>query len=61
MAERHIIEGELRSSAQMLLLERLAEDGHDTTAAQELLETLQQMRTLMYKHRQQMLAERSHA
>ncbi len=57
LSERHIAEGEQRVAEQIALIEQLARDGHDTTDAQALLETLQQSLALMYDHRQQILDE----
>ena len=55
-ADRDIVAGERRVAAQMLLVERLRRDGHDTHAA-ELLANLQGTLEAWRAHREQILRE----
>jgi hypothetical protein len=50
-AERHIVEAEARIAKQRELIEELARDGHDTTRAIQLLETMTHTLEVMKQHR----------
>ena len=49
-ARRHVAAGQQRVEAQERLLVQLARDGHDTTAAADLLETLKSTLAAMLEH-----------
>jgi hypothetical protein len=51
-ADEDISEGERRVAAQMLLLEQLRADGHDTRLAEKLLASLQATLTEWRTHRE---------
>jgi hypothetical protein len=50
-AIRHIAWAEEMVTEQRELIARMAEDGHDTTLAEELLQTMQTTLARMYEHR----------
>jgi hypothetical protein len=50
-ATRHIARAEEMVSEQRELIERLAEHGHDTKLAENLLRTMQHTLDRMYEHR----------
>ena len=56
-AIRHVAEGEQRVANQRALIARLAADDHNTTQAQDLLQTLLQTLHEMRKHLQMELGE----
>jgi hypothetical protein len=56
-ADRDIIAGEGRVSAQMLLLTRLHQHGHDTSQAELLLANLQGTLAAWRAHRKEILQE----
>ena len=58
-AQRHVSEGEQRVAHQQALIQQLAADGHDTTAAETFLRTLQETLGVMRQHLQQILDERA--
>ena len=58
-AQQHVSEGERRVAHQRALLQELAADGHDTTAAETFLGTLLESLDVMREHLQQILAERA--
>ncbi len=51
-ADRDIRDGEERISRQMLLIEELRRDGHDTAEAEKLLGVLQQLLATWKGHRE---------
>ena len=51
-AHRHIARAEDMVREQRSLIERMAEHGHDTELAQELLHTMQATLQQMYEHRE---------
>ena len=56
-AERDIAEGERRITRQMVLIERLRQDGHDTAEAEKLLLTLRETLAEWQTHREEILRE----
>lgn len=56
-AERDIADGEDRVTRQMLLLDELRRDKHDTKDAEAILVTMQQTLRLFRDHRELILAE----
>jgi len=50
-ANRHIARAEEMVTEQRDLIKRMAEHGHDTKLAQDLLETMQRTLHQMYEHR----------
>jgi hypothetical protein len=62
-AERDIAEGERRITRQMLLIERMGREGHDTAEAEKLLLTLRETLAEWQAHREEILRElaRHHA
>jgi hypothetical protein len=50
-AIRHIARAEEMVTEQRDLIARMAEDGHDTRLAEELLQTMQTTLARMYEHR----------
>jgi hypothetical protein len=54
-ADRDIAEGERRVAEQIILIEQMRKDGHDTTLAKELLRNLEQTLEQWYAHRQLIL------
>jgi len=56
-AERDIAEGESRVTRQMLLIERMRQDGHDTAEAEKLLLTLEDTLAAWQAHREEILRE----
>ena len=54
-AERDIAEGERRVTRQMLLIERLRQEGHDTAEAEKLLLTLRETLAEWQAHRDEIL------
>jgi hypothetical protein len=50
-AVRHIARAEEMVTEQRDLIARMAEDGHDTKLAEELLHTMQTTLARMYEHR----------
>lgn len=50
LAQRHIAEGEERVAHQTALIDRLVQQGHDTTAAELLLSTMKETLFLMRSH-----------
>lgn len=55
MAERAIAEGDIRVGMQVATIKALARDGHDTAAAEELLQSLKRMIGRWYAQREQIL------
>jgi len=56
-AERDIAEGEERISRQMILIDRLRQDGHDVAGAERLLVILQETLAVWQAHRDEILRE----
>lgn len=56
-AERDIAEGERRITGQMLLIEKMRRDGHNTTEAETFLLALQQTLAEWQVHREEILRE----
>ena len=56
-AERDIAEGERRITRQMVLIERLKQEGHDTAEAEKLLLTLRETLAEWQTHREEILRE----
>jgi hypothetical protein len=56
-AERHVDQAQQRIEGQLILIERLREDGHDTTEAERLLATFLEVMETFSQHRDQ-IAER---
>lgn len=56
-ADRHIVAGERRVTAQALRVERLREGGHDTGRAERLLLNLRQTLEAWWEHREAILRE----
>jgi hypothetical protein len=56
-AERDIAEGERRITRQMLLIERMGREGHDTAEAEKLLLTLRETLAEWRAHREEILRE----
>lgn len=56
-ADRDIVEGEERITRQMLLIERMRQDGHDVTDAENLPLTLQETLAARREHREEILQE----
>lgn len=56
-AERDIAEGERRITRQMLLIERMHQEGHDTTEAERLLLSLRETLAEWQAHREKILQE----
>ncbi|WP_084731291.1 hypothetical protein [Microvirga vignae] len=56
-AECDIAEGERRITSQMLLIERMRRDGHDTSEAEKLLRTLRETLAAWQAHREAILLE----
>ena len=56
-AERDIVQGERRITAQALLVERLRRGGHDTREAERLLLNLRQTLDAWRDHREAILRE----
>ena len=54
-ADRHIAEGDQRVSAQICLIERMTERGHDTALARDLLRLLEETLMQWQAHRQLIL------
>jgi hypothetical protein len=54
-AERHLAAGEARIAAQRALIARMTDQGHDTTAEQELLRQLEETQAQWHCHRQLIL------
>jgi hypothetical protein len=54
-ADRDIAEGERRVAEQIILIEQMRKDGHDTTLAKEFLRNLEQTLEQWYAHRQLIL------
>ncbi|MBB3021536.1 hypothetical protein FHR70_004637 [Microvirga lupini] len=54
-AERDIAEGEERITRQMLLIERMNQEGHDTAEAERLLLTLREVLAEWQAHREEIL------
>ena len=50
-ADRHIVRAEEMVREQRSLIERMADHGHDTQMAQDLLRTMQVTLERMYEHR----------
>ena len=50
LASRHVADGEARVTQQTALIRELMQDGHDTTNAEALLQTLKETLALMYTH-----------
>jgi hypothetical protein len=58
-AEYHIADGERRIAGQMLRIEELRADGHDTREAEHLLGTMQGLMVQFYAHQNEILRELS--
>ena len=56
-ADRHIVEGERRITAQALRVERLRGGGHDTDESERLLLNLRQTLEAWWDHREAILRE----
>ena len=56
-AERDIAEGEERITRQMLLIEKMRQDGHDATEAEKMLRTLRETLSAWQEHREEILRE----
>jgi hypothetical protein len=56
-AERHLSEGEERIAKQMLLIDRMRQDGHDVSEAERLLLTLRETLVAWQGHREEILRE----
>ncbi|HYQ92251.1 MAG TPA: hypothetical protein VES89_09325 [Candidatus Competibacteraceae bacterium] len=56
-ANHHIAEAEGRLARQKQLIEELTADGHDTTNAKRMLQTLEATLKTMHAHRQLLLRE----
>ncbi len=56
-AEADIAQARERIERQRALVQRLVGDGHDATAAQELLQTMGEILIVMEHHRETILAE----
>ncbi|WP_201833803.1 hypothetical protein [Microvirga zambiensis] len=56
-AERDIAEGERRVTRQMILIEKLRHDGHDTVEAEHLLLTLETTLAEWQAHREEILRD----
>ena len=54
-ADQDIADGERRITAQMVLLDQLRVDGHDTREAEHLLTAMQELLTQFYRHRDEIL------
>ncbi|WP_041357822.1 hypothetical protein [Methylorubrum extorquens] len=57
LACRHIVEGEIRVTRQLLVITRLQEQGHDTAEAETLLAQFEQGFVLMREHLRILQAE----
>ena len=55
MSDRHLAEGAERIAKQEVILAELDKDGHDTTAAAQLLETFRAVQEEGVKHRRMIL------
>jgi hypothetical protein len=51
-ADKHITDGEIRISEQLLRIEHLKADGHDTTEANRMLTDLEDQQKEFEAHRQ---------
>jgi hypothetical protein len=58
-AQRHVDEGERRLHHERYLLDQLRRAGHDTSAAQELLQILERTQTDLAAHRDRIAKELS--
>lgn len=56
-AERHVAEGREHINKQRQIIAELERDGHDTSTARELLETLEQSQRMHEEHRAHIKAE----
>ena len=56
-AERDIAEGERRVTRQMLLIEKMRQDGHNTAEAEKLLLALEDTLAEWQAHREEILRE----
>ncbi len=56
-AEQHIVAAEGRLCRQMRIISALAAQGQDTTAAEALLQVMEQSLALMHEHRAMLLQE----
>ena len=56
-AERDISEGESRITRQIILIEQMRLDGHDTTEAENLLRTLRDTLVVWQGHRDEILRD----
>ncbi|MFC4171586.1 hypothetical protein ACFOYU_05885 [Microvirga sp. GCM10011540] len=54
-ADQHIAEGERRVAEQIALIERMIEQGQDTTLAKDFLRTLEQVLPQWHAHRRLIL------
>ena len=59
LAERHICEANSRIARQQQLIRKLAQDGHDTTQAEALLDLMQDSLSLIEDHLRLLLSERN--
>lgn len=57
LARQHVVEGELRCSAQRLLIAQLAADGDDTASAEALLAAFEDALAQMRAHLRILQAE----
>ncbi len=56
-AENDIAEGERRVTNQILLIDEMRRDGHDTAEAERYLQTLRETLAVWYDHRDMILRE----
>ena len=56
-AERDIVEGERRVTRQLVLIEKMRQEGHDTDEAEKLLLTLEDTLAEWHAHREEILRE----
>lgn len=52
LADRHIIAGEERITVQLALIQRMTQEGYDTTMARDLLRLLEETMASWQDHRQ---------
>jgi hypothetical protein len=57
LAEKHIVEGQKRVDAQLMLLAKLERHGHNIEEAEKLLRVFEQLLALHIKHRNRIAQE----
>ena len=57
LAERHVVEGEIRVTHQVILIVQLRAQGHDTAQAENLLVEFERALAGMYEHLHVLQAE----